>query len=141
MLLQQIVATLDGELQRLLSLREIVSGLAGPSVLELQASNEPVEEAKPAPANGTPAKQERPRRVLKPRSGDRKLSVKRAKPQPEATALTGAIPATPVVVTAEALAKEGARLQKRSAEKKVEPAAAPGTLGLMIRALRLEANS
>ena len=140
MLLQQIVAVLDGELQRLSSLREIVSGLAGPSVLELQVQNQSALEDVPEVVREVPRKMERQRRVSKPGSRDRLVSVTRVKPQPAARALTAAIPAAPVVVTAEALAREGTRSPRGSAAKRVEAAPAPGTLGSMIRALRLEAN-
>ena len=140
MLLQQIVATLDEELNRLSQLRKIVSGLAGSSVAllagpALPPAHEVLDDggidapAAPAemPVQRVPARERRTRTV-------------RSKTQPEPRALTAAIPAAPVVVTAKALAERNATARVR-AEKHEQPAPAPGTLGSMIRALRLEANS
>ncbi len=140
MLLQQIVAALDEELDRLSQLREIVSDLAGSSVallagpavpLALPSSDEHDVDASPAPVempvHRVPARERRTRTV-------------RSRNTPEPRALTSAIPATPVVVTAEALAKRNATARAQ-AEKHEQPTPAPGTLGSMIRALRLEANS
>lgn len=141
MLLQQIVALFDGELERLSRLREIVSGLAGPSVLELRASEQAPSaqietlESEPSPA----IEKAKPARV-KTVPKERKATTPRAKVLPEATALSGAIPKAPVVVTAEALARETARARPIS-KKEITPRPEPGSLGSMIRALRLEPNS
>ena len=140
MLLQQIVATLDGELERLLSLRKIVSGLAGASVLETKVELELPVSTRDEPKRTTPVKKMRPAREGKAVPRERPASV-RPRRQPETTALRGSIPAAPVVVTAEALAREGARLKQQTSRKQAEPTPAPGSLGSMIRALRLDAAS
>ena len=128
MLLQQIVEKLDAELDRLQRLREILAGLRGspPFVLPSIAAAAEVVEVTPAPM-------EIEVKRLPPRAARGGGGTRRARPVTKAhTALTSAIPARPVVVSADALAKENAA--KREA-RPVKPKVVEGTLGAMIRAL------
>ena len=139
MLLQHIVDVLDTELNRLNQLREIVAGLTGSAVF---AFPEPVvQEETPLPAaelTETP-KARKQRAASRPAGARRGPVARRPKTPAEPIALTKAIPAAPVVVSAEALARESARLQSRVVEKAPKPAV--GSLGSMIRALELQANT
>ncbi len=140
MLLQQIVAALDEELNRLSQLRKIVSGLAGSSVALLAGPALPMadEVSSERDIQEPQAVAETPVKRLPAR--ERRTRTVRSKTQPEPRALTSAIPTAPVVVTAKAVAERNATARVR-AEKHDQPAPAPGTLGSMIRALRLEANT
>ena len=126
MLLQNIVEKLDAELDRLQRLRDIIAGLrGGPALVPTLDAAEDV--AEPARVPAEVQVQHIPARV--PREGRRMRLRMAEKPH---TALTSAIPARPVVVLADALAKENAA--KKEAHP-VRPKAVEGTLGAMIRAL------
>lgn len=140
MLLQQIVAALDEEINRLSQLREIVSGLAGSSVALLAGPALPMTQAASGDKDVDPPQAPVGLPVKRVPARERRTRIVRSKTQPEPRALTSAIPAAPVVVTAEALAKRNASARAQAA-KQDEPLPAPGTLGSMIRALRLEASS
>lgn len=134
MLLQQIVEKLDQELGRLHRLREIVAGLAhGPRledpVAELVGETAAEEVAKTVPTvrNAEPKPRARRGFGLRVQAPKRQNGVERP-----ASALTSAIPAGPVVVSAATVAKQiAAKEQVREATKPV----VEGTLGAMIRAL------
>lgn len=127
MLLQKIVERLDAELDRLQRLREIIAGLKGSPALvapfvEVKQAAEPAAVRAEVEVHRLPPRLPRERRSrLRAGSGE--------KPH---TALTSAIPARPVVVSADALAKESAAKKQVQV---VKPKAAEGTLGAMIRAL------
>ncbi|HLI76229.1 MAG TPA: hypothetical protein VKV02_04725 [Acidobacteriaceae bacterium] len=142
MLLQQIVETLDLELDRLYRLREIVSGLSQSTVLRdlsasLAASNAaadlPVEPVGPSRTTGQSPKVSR-------RAASRRQTRTKPDPAPaQKLALAGVIPNAPVVVSAATVAKEHAAKELARAQLKiVKPEADPGTLGSMIRALGLD---
>lgn len=141
MLLQQIVELFDEELERLQQLRTIVAGLAGPSILEEREQNAPVREEALAPKRDAVHNATEPatRRKKEP-ARERKVADRRAKAPHEPNALQGTIPKVPVVVSAEALAREKGRAVRAPRETSTPPPQ-PGTLGSMIRALRLEATS
>ena len=140
MLLQQIVAALDEELDRLSQLRVIVSGLAGSSVALLASPALPMAFDVPDDPDSDELHAPAEMPVTRVPVRERRTRTVRSKTKPEPRALTSAIPAAPVVVPAEALAVRNASLRAQ-AGKHDQPAPAPGTLGSMIRALRLEANS
>ena len=126
MLLQNIVEKLDAELDRLQRLRDIIAGLRGaPALVASLAAAADV--AEPAQVAVEVQVQHIPAHM--PREGRRMRSRVVEKPH---TALTSAIPARPVVVSADALARENAA--KKEAQP-VRPKVVEGTLGAMIRAL------
>ncbi len=138
MLLQEIVEGLDAELERLQRLRAIVAGLKrspaklveGTPVLRVS-----VDEAGDADRSQVVVvrklKQKMPRRAA--------VRVPRL-PKTEKTALNGTIPKGPIVVSAAQAREQAAKSKVRMVAKKAEPAHEPGTLGSMIRALRLETS-
>ena len=126
MLLQQIVERLDAELDRLERLRKIIAGLKGSPALVAPFIE--VEQAVPPELTTAEVKvQHIPPRL--PREGRRKPRAPLG--EKSQGALTSSIPARPVVVSPDALAKETAA--KKHAP--VEPKVFAGTLGAMIRAL------
>lgn len=141
--MQQIVETLDAELDRLHQLRAIVSEISVPVALGLEETSEPhTSDVTPDPeqashpaiqAEETQAGKTRTRKLAgAPRS---RVTTKR-KNAVEASALSGTIPAGPVVVNAASVAKYHATKQAGKAPaKQADPV---GTLGSMIRALHLE---
>lgn len=141
MLLQRILALFDEELDRLGRLRGIVSDLAGPSIVasRLQSPTE-LAELSAVASEASPALQRAERTQVRTARKPRRAKISEAKQAHEPTALGGAIPSAPVVVSAEALARAGVG-SRRAAAKSSTPTPAPGTLGSMIRALRLEASS
>lgn len=128
MLLRQIVERLDEELGRLRRLREIVAELEPRATFSIAGAA--VDEPTPIEAKSDAVTEPRVRRIVsrEPRA-ERRVKVAE-KPQ---TALTSAIPAGPVVVSAATVAKENAA--KKLAQK-IVPKVEEGTLGAMIRALR-----
>ena len=114
MLLQQIVSQLDAELDRLRNLRAIVAALAKSPVLVKRVSRKLDEllqakpEARPAPAEMQAPKKALPEKpVVERRKAERpeKAPKKRAEP----VALSRALSAGPVVISAQALAQERER--------------------------------
>ena len=138
MLLQQIVETLDAELDRLHQLRSIVAEISAPVSFPMEAVPESVApplavavEAlpdAPALAGGSPRRKLAGAPRGRP-AAKRKLAV-------EASALNGSIPAGPVVVNAASVAQFHAA--KQAAKVLAKPAEPVGTLGSMIRALHLQ---
>lgn len=127
MLLKQIITQLDTELDRLQKLREIVADLLSPSVpiapmadlLDTVAASEVPEPALLPEDEPSRIGSGRVRGVFRQRG----TRVKRQRPA-EPSALTSAIPAGPVVVSAQALARERdlrAKAQVPSSKQIEEP--------------------
>lgn len=147
MLLQHILELFDEELARLQQLRSIVSGLARPSmVLPAPPLQAPLLEsggqAKLSTGPSVPLKEASTAKAARPRrkraAGEQPHGRRSSRRSEEASALRGSIPQGPVVVSA-------AQLQNRPTKAVPAPAQATpperGSLGSMIRALRLEPSS
>lgn len=144
MLLQQIVALLDAELDRLRTLRSIVSGLSatGLDAVEEQTRLDPApvleaaqETVPPLAASVPPVSTHKPRRSAM----SRRSAPRGKKPADLAPALRGPIPNAPVVVHRDVLQSENARRQQvRDLTRESKPKEEYGSLGAMIRALRPE---
>ena len=106
MLLQETLRLLDAELERVLRIRDIVAGLAkGPALPEAELKQEIALMAQAEaelPQEPEPSKQA-PKRSLLRRSFTRRTVT--PKP-PEPRALSSTIPAGPVVISRQALARE-----------------------------------
>ncbi len=141
MLLQQIVFTLDAELEKLRSLRSIVSGLSSSGYDDLEGqrgrSTQETLTAEAVPPHTTAQPQTVTR--LKPRRAPVRRGPRAKTPAAPSHALAAGrtLPSAPVVVKRDALLSEQARrLQVREAPKRAEPKEELGSLGAMIRALR-----
>lgn len=144
MLLQQVVALLDAELDRLRTLRSIVSGLSatGLEAVEEQTRLDPEPAHKAAqvvapsvPSTVPPGSVRKPRRTVI----GRRSTPKAKKSTDLAPALRGTIPNAPVVVQRDVLQSENARRQQvRDLARESKPKEEYGSLGAMIRALRPE---
>lgn len=144
MLLQSILQLFDQELARLRALRDIVADLATPSdvvelpialasvVVEVPAAPEPVPIVEPAPPKRTTTRA--PKGFARAAVG-RKAPARKARPVDHG-ALTSAIPAGPVVVSADRLQVKKAAVNGSDGRNTVAPVK-EGTLGSMIRALHL----
>ena len=105
--LQEIIVQLDAELDRLTDIRTIVAGLASPVATSVKRFHV-------QPASAPPGKPESREEPVSPKPRTRrprKLRVARTQPTPtktvvEPTALTGAVPSGPVVVSVAALERE-----------------------------------
>ena len=108
MLLQQIVRQLDAELERLTSVRKVVAGLQKTSGLIQNLANELEKTLRPSVPSEVKVAP-RPRgRPAKARAVSAPTPTAKPKTPPEPTALTSAIPARPVVILPQALARERA---------------------------------
>ncbi len=147
MLLQQIVETLDVELDRLTRLRVIVASLGGTLNLEVGETAYPSEDVSSKEAAGAvkpiavaapvPARVPR-KRATKAAAPPRTRAHAGGAAVQKPKALSGPIPAGPVVVNAATLAREVAAKRAAKAEVKEVASHPPGSLGSMIRALKLD---
>lgn len=140
MLLQHIVGVFDTELARLQRLRAVVANLAVPmGIPELPAGAVEVlaDEVKQDVGGDDPVPAKGIRRLRRARGLPRCAAVPRTVRPVDHGALTSSIPKGPVVVSR-------ATLEQRKAEQPAprtpeqRPPAKVGTLGSMIRAMRLE---
>ena len=113
MIFDVILAQLDGELARLQQLRAIVAGLSKPAAVAV-ALPEPYPAPELTPEQPS-RRRGRPRKSIAAGPPTRRIPKPRA---PETRALTNAIPARPVVVSA-------AALQEQQAQRKLLPAKVP----------------
>lgn len=125
MLLQQILAQLDIELERLQKLRAVVAGLRRPARRAPKLAPEPDPVPAIEPAAPSPVSKEEPHRRVRrwrisPRPTRTPASPKSVRAV-ETTALTSAIPAGPVIVSATDLARE----RERRAKVRLAAVAAP----------------
>ncbi len=157
MLLQQIVEALDGELDRLYRLRAVLVEIDGPLNFPFvgaePVSNEPASSASdPSVDSLVTAAPVRIRRAKVGKEAKASKAVARFARSPsrtpanrlrpkEKTALKGSVPTGPVVVSASALAKEHAARQGQHVAVKPTPPPPAGSLGSMIRALRLDGTA
>lgn len=153
MLLQQIVEALDGELDRLYQLRAVLDAIDGPlNVPPVDAEpvpDEPVlslsDRSVQLPVKTAAVRSRKVRavpgvpRVAKTAKPVSRVPAARLRPK-EKTALKGPVPTGPVVVSASALAKEHAAKREHVPVKRA-PAPPVGSLGSMIRALRLDGTA
>lgn len=125
MILATILGQLDGELARLQQLRAIVAGLGTPLAVTL---------ALPEPALSPDPKPEQPFRRRGRLSKSAADGPVRRTPKPrtsEARALTNAIPAGPVVVSAAALRQKEAQRSLLTGATSATPALDPDPEGLL----------
>ncbi len=144
MLLQHIVETLDAELDRLYHLRQIVAEISAPFAFEVDnaplAVLAPVADEPEAPPPSPATVPKAPRKVArKARAAAERVSKPKRRSAGEITPLKGTIPAGPVVVSPAALKQEHAARKASQPERPQARAQEPrGSLGSMIRALRLD---
>ena len=136
MLLQHIVQQLDAELDRLHSLRKLVVTLQRSPVAVRNLDQQIHDAVAPAP-EAAPVRElvQKPRHRGRPRKPEppaaKMPSKRRTSAPPEPSALTSAIPAGPVVISAAALARERTARQEAAAaahEASLAPESNPETM-------------